>query len=110
MMDPQNNQSGRSPAADRVLAIGLIFAGVALLLLAITLPRDWYDALPKNPQLPDPQVSGLMLLRWSIAIEGLVLIGVSSRIARWTRRASALFTAGPCVNADERVSHASALG
>ncbi len=55
---------------------------VLFVLIGVTLPRDWYDALPRPPQLPPPPVKGVILLQLSFVLEGLAFLWLAVR--RWT--------------------------
>lgn len=57
----------------------LLIVGLALILSAVVLPRDWYDRLPRDPALPLPPISGVTLLQISPVAEGLVLVWLSRR-------------------------------
>ena len=57
-----------------------VFGGI-LIATAIFLPRDWYDTLPTNPEIPQPPLKGVSLLQWVMALQGVFLIGVGWR--RW---------------------------
>ena len=46
-------------------------ASLALLFIAVTLPTAWYDTIPRLPDSPPLPVSGVTLLRLTIAIEAL---------------------------------------
>ena len=59
-------------AALGVLGFGLILAGIFL-------PRDWYDALPRQPGLPPPPIRGVTLLQLSFVLEGLALLWLGLR-------------------------------
>ena len=56
--------------------------GVLILLIGVFLPRDWYDAMPTNPDVPPPPLKGVTLLQFVCVLEGLVLIWLALR--RWT--------------------------
>ena len=43
----------------------------ALALVGCLAPRDWYDAIPRSADLPDPPIKGVTLLQISLVIEGL---------------------------------------
>lgn len=62
-------------AALGVLGFGLILAGIFL-------PRDWYDALPRQSGLPPPPIKGVTLLQLSFVLEGLALLWLGLR--RWS--------------------------
>ena len=109
MADSTMTPTGSARDERPVTSIGLVVAGIGLLVMAILLPGEWYDALPKNPELPVAQVSGLTLLRWSIAVEALVLIGMSRRFNQWTPRAIGDLSATPRHITAERVSQPVAL-
>lgn len=52
----------------------LALLGVALLLGATLMPVAWYDALPRRPEVPQPRLKGVDLLRLSMLVEGVVLL------------------------------------
>ncbi len=56
--------------------------GILLVLIGIFFPRDWYDTLPKQEDLPAPSIKGVTLFQYSIVIEGLLFIWIS--LKRWT--------------------------
>ncbi len=60
---------------------GFFILGVALVLVGIFLPTDWYNSLPKSIELPPPPVSGLSLLRVSLFIDGLLFVVLS--LTKW---------------------------
>ena len=55
-----------------------------LIATGVFLPRDWYDTLPTNPEIPAPPFKGVSLLQWVIVLEGVVIIGLG--VSRWTYR------------------------
>ncbi len=59
----------------------LTWGGVAVILLAIALPRAWWDPLPQREALPPPPFSGMVLLRIAIALQGVLLLRFGLR--RW---------------------------
>lgn len=61
--------------------IGFLLLGVLLVLAGLFLPRDWYDALPRNGEALPPPIKGITLLQVSLVIEGLILIGLAFK--RW---------------------------
>jgi len=61
---------------------GYSILGAFLILVGAFLPRDWYDALPKQAGLPPPPLKGVTLLQISFVLEGLALIWLS--LKRWT--------------------------
>ena len=60
---------------------GFFVPGVMLLLVGIFMPQDWYAALPRNPDVPTPPVSGLTLFQLAFVLEGLALMALS--LTRW---------------------------
>ncbi len=52
------------------------------ILLGVFLPRDWYDALPRNPNLPPPPLKGVTLLQISFVLEGFAFLWLA--VKRWT--------------------------
>lgn len=65
-------------AAWPVIGIGLILAGLFL-------PDGWYDPIPSPDNLPRPELSGAVLFRISLLIEGVVFVGLGFRRS-WYRR------------------------
>ena len=59
----------------------LLILGIALALVGCLAPRDWYDAIPRSADLPDPPIKGVTLLQISLVIEGLGLVWLS--LNRW---------------------------
>lgn len=57
--------------------------GAILLLTGVLLPTAWYDALPWGPELPPQPIKGVTLLRLAFVLEGLVVLWLSRREARW---------------------------
>ena len=55
----------------------LLILGIALALVGCLAPRDWYDAIPRSADLPDPPIKGVTLLQISLVIEGLGLVWLS---------------------------------
>jgi mannosyltransferase len=53
-------------------------AAVTLLLIAVTMPTGWYDAIP-HEGLPELPMRGVTLLRLTIAFEALVLVFLAVR-------------------------------
>lgn len=67
----------------------LTAAGIALLAAAVWMPQAWYVNLPRAEGIPPAPISGLLLFRLTLAIEGLLLLWVSRRAAvRVTPRAN----------------------
>lgn len=56
--------------------VGWVILGGMLIAMAIFLPRDWYDALPTNPEIPPPTLKGVTLLQWTMVLEGIALIAL----------------------------------
>jgi len=69
--------------------LGYLVPGVLLILLGVFLPRDWYDALPRNLDLPSPPIKGITLLQLSFVIEGLALAWFSLKRWSYTRLSEA---------------------
>ena len=63
----------------------LLLGGVALVLVGLLLPREWYDALPKFEKQPPLPVKGVTLLQITLALEGLALIWLSTKFRGFTR-------------------------
>lgn len=51
-----------------------LIGGVCCLLLAFGLPGGWYDAIPGNPELPPPPMSGMTLLKMSFGLDAILLL------------------------------------
>jgi len=64
------------PAAGEGLRAVFWIAGAVLILAGLLLPRGWHDALPTNPEIPVPRVSGVQLFKAVLVLEGLVLIAL----------------------------------
>lgn len=47
-------------------------ASVMLLIVAVTLPTEWYDTIPRLPDLRPLPIRGVTLLRMTIVLEALV--------------------------------------
>ncbi len=73
--------AGRTVRMSRVRK-GLFIAGLFVALAAIGMPREWYDRIPPNADLPLPPMSGLTLLQLSLGAEALLLIWLSFRPSR----------------------------
>lgn len=54
-----------------------------LLLGGLLLPREWYDALPWDPALPEQPIRGVTLLQLSLLLEGMTLLWLSQRQVVW---------------------------
>jgi hypothetical protein len=63
----------------RYACLGL---GVVLIGFGVWIPQTWYDPLPQYEELPPPPLSGFLLLRLSLALEGIVLLWAG--VGRWT--------------------------
>lgn len=59
--------------------------GMALVLLGLFLPRDWYDALPKFENQPPLLVKGVTLLQITLVMEGVVLAWLATRFQGFVR-------------------------
>lgn len=57
----------------------LLLAAAVLLAAAAAMPSGWYDALPRNPELPRPGISGVTLLRLALLMDAVVLIAFAVR-------------------------------
>jgi mannosyltransferase len=65
---------------------GAVFgAGMALLLIGLFLPRDWYDALPIDATGVPVPIKGVTLLQISLATQGLVLLWLAMRRVSFVR-------------------------
>ncbi|NNM20046.1 MAG: hypothetical protein HKO55_02065 [Gammaproteobacteria bacterium] len=60
-------------------------AGLALLVLGLFLPRDWYDALPNAGGSGAFPLKGVTLLQISLVIEGLALLWLARTRCRYSR-------------------------
>jgi len=82
------------------LTLGILFT-----LAGCLLPRDWYDALPRSAELPDPPIKGVTLLQISLVIEGLALLWLSLRRWSYTRLSPVerlSFVGAPADEADDK--------
>ncbi len=61
---------------------GYWIVAVLFILIGLFLPRDWYEALPRRPDLPPPPLSGITLLQITFVLEGLIFISLA--LKRWT--------------------------
>jgi len=88
---------------------GFWIAGVALILAGLLLPRDWHDSLPTNPEIPAPRVSGVILFKAVLILEGLILIGLGLRRRRLGDLPGAQrpLVSQPAIS-DEAISHRTA--
>ena len=55
-----------------------------LIALGVFLPREWYDLLPLNSEMPPPGIRGVTLLQVSFVVEGLLLAYLVRRDWKWT--------------------------
>jgi hypothetical protein len=78
--------------------LGLLLFGALLLLAGLFLPRDWCDALPRNPEPVPPPIKGITLLQLSLVIEGLMLVGLSFLSWRFSSIGKALLLPTPAVS------------
>lgn len=62
-----------------------VFGGMALVLIGLLLPRDWYDGLPKFENQPPLLVKGVTLLQITLVMEGVALAWFVSRFRGFTR-------------------------
>ena len=88
---------------------GFWIAGAALILAGLLLPQDWYDSLPANPEIPTPRVSGVILFKAVLILEGLILTGLGFRRRRLGDLPGAQrpLASQPAIN-DEAISHRTA--
>lgn len=63
---------------------GPLAGGLCLVVVALFLPRGWYESIPQNPAVPPPPMSGLRLLRLSFVVEAVALVWLSLRRPRGT--------------------------
>ena len=73
---------------------GITLLGLAIAVLGLAMPRDWYDALPWDPKLPHPPIKGVTLLQATLVLEGVALM-----ILGWTGWACGLQEGGDFVAA-----------
>ena len=59
-------------------------APLLLIALGVFLPREWYDLLPSNSEMPLPGIRGITLLQVSFVVEGLVLAYLVRNDWKWT--------------------------
>jgi len=64
--------------------VAVAAAAVVLALAAALTPTAWYDALPRQPELPPLPVSGVLLLRILLFAEAIVLGAVA--VVGWRMR------------------------
>ncbi|WP_411281017.1 glycosyltransferase family 39 protein [Gemmatimonas sp.] len=63
----------------------LLVAALGVTLLAALMPSAWYDALPRQAELPPPPISGVTLLRLVLLVEAAVLLVVAALDWRFVR-------------------------
>ena len=62
--------------------LGWSAVGGVPLLIGLLLPTGWYHALPRSPDLPPaPPLDGVLLLKLSLVVLGLILVGFA--LAGW---------------------------
>lgn len=59
-------------------------APLLLIALGVFLPREWYDLLPSNSEMPLPGIRGITLLQVSFVVEGLLLAYLVRHDWKWT--------------------------
>ena len=59
-------------------------APYVLIALGLFLPREWYEALPLNSEMPIPGIRGITLLQISFVVEGLLLAYLVRIGWKWT--------------------------
>jgi len=64
---------------------GYLILGILFILTGFFLPRDWYDALPKNTEVSPPPIKGVTLVQISLLLDGLIVIWLSLRDRIYTR-------------------------
>src|SRR3954452_8043315 len=57
----------------RYARLGFFLLGLAIVVTGLVLPREWYDAVPRRPELPVPSIDGMFLLRLAFVIDGVIL-------------------------------------
>lgn len=60
---------------------GLWISGAIFVIIGVFFPREWYDILPKPPEMPQLPIKGVTLLQICFVVEGLALILLYLR--RW---------------------------
>jgi uncharacterized membrane protein len=73
----------------------LVGLGLGLVLLGAVFPRDWYDALPSDPNLALPPIKGVTLLQLAFVVEGLALAMIGWFGIRFGGGVTAARIAGP---------------
>ncbi len=63
----------------------LLVAALGVALAAALMPSAWYDALPRQAELPPPPISGVTLLRLVLLVQAAVLLLVVVRDWRFVR-------------------------
>ncbi|WP_310572322.1 glycosyltransferase family 39 protein [Gemmatimonas sp.] len=72
----------------------LLVAAIGVALAAALMPHAWYDALPRQAELPPPPISGVTVLRLVLAVEAAVLLLVAAFDWRFVRMAPTSRLAG----------------
>lgn len=72
----------------------LLFAALGVALTAALMPSAWYDALPRQAELPPPPISGVTVLRLVLAMEAAMLLLVVAFDWRFVRMAATSRLAG----------------
>lgn len=67
-----------TPANAPAARAALLVAAIALGLIALALPTEWYDALPRSPGLPPRMFEGTTLLRAIFLVEALVCAALAA--------------------------------
>ena len=63
----------------------VVIGGIALVLLGLFLPRDWYDVLPKFENQPPLLVKGVTLLQIALVVQGVALAWLAKRFQGFAR-------------------------
>lgn len=63
----------------------LLIAAIGVALAAALMPHAWYDALPRQAELPPPPISGVTVLRVVLLVEAAVLLLVVAFDWRFAR-------------------------
>lgn len=59
-------------------------APLLLIVLGLFLPREWYEGLPTDPELPIPGIQGITLLQISFVVTGFMLAYILKHGWKWT--------------------------
>ncbi len=78
MIDARTPATSAEPERTaRAARIAFLVASVVLVMFAAALPSGWYDALPRNTNLPPRPFDGMMLLRMTFLVQALVFAALA---------------------------------